>query len=562
MSKRSRKRTRQEFESPKEDETNKRLINNALKQIHENDEVSEPTKKKVRTALQSKLNVSKSYIKQNKQLINTLIQKYWITPPQISNNTNNNNNNNIEQHISSPSNTRKRTLNDTSKPMTKRRKIDANNNNHNENHNANNNENHNENNSRNIKKKSVIKRKKSRKEEMDLSDSEIEIELDRDEQLYSQTQTQTQTQEYQHANNDYNYDNNILYNSIPSAHRTLIDRAHAKFLKSFMHGYFNRHTLQIERASNFCSTAMKKFNTLQIGDYNKVDIVPVINDALPAYSMRFKHYYLYRDHKRIYMNYNQEEVAKLQTLTVDELREFFIDSGRLVDKNAYEHDRFILIRLDYNRFKKIKREVEVDEYYDSIEDMINKIRQYDAYATIHILFENVLQRVAFINGKRTGNQEEYSDVWCPYHDQNNFKDKISKIRFFRDPSIHFHFVSSEKNKIVKHVERIVKSYCNITFQAMKIRELTRRIGSFKHNRRDGKPTNQTVLKEILCLIQGVGKETADVIIEKFDTPQCLRRAYKNSNQPELLLKNEFPHRNIGLALSKKIYEWLSMNKYL
>ena len=94
MSNKGRRRSREEFEASSVS------IDEALKQIYDNDEVMEPTKKKVRRQLQSKLNCSKSYIKQNKQLINTLIQKYWISPPQqvINTNTNNSNNNHNNNH--------------------------------------------------------------------------------------------------------------------------------------------------------------------------------------------------------------------------------------------------------------------------------------------------------------------------------------------------------------------------------------------------------------------------------------------------------------------------------
>jgi len=59
------------------------LINTALGEIYDNDEVSEPTKKKVRRRLQSKLCASKKFMTAHKQLIHSLIAKYWITPPNV-----------------------------------------------------------------------------------------------------------------------------------------------------------------------------------------------------------------------------------------------------------------------------------------------------------------------------------------------------------------------------------------------------------------------------------------------------------------------------------------------
>lgn len=90
----SRKRSRQEFETHG-NEDNERMIDDALKEIYDKDEVSEPTKKKVRMQLQMKLKVSKAFIKQNKKLINTLIQKYWISPPKMTNNGDENTDNSI-----------------------------------------------------------------------------------------------------------------------------------------------------------------------------------------------------------------------------------------------------------------------------------------------------------------------------------------------------------------------------------------------------------------------------------------------------------------------------------
>eukprot|EP01084_Bolivina_argentea_P188572 324591_1 len=80
MKRKSRKRSRKEYET---DTTNEELIDAALSEIYANDEVLEPTKKKVRLALQSKLNASKSFIKQHKPLIHSLIHKYWIAPPKM-----------------------------------------------------------------------------------------------------------------------------------------------------------------------------------------------------------------------------------------------------------------------------------------------------------------------------------------------------------------------------------------------------------------------------------------------------------------------------------------------
>lgn len=72
--KQGRKRTR-------EDAFDEQLIDDALKGIYENDEVENPTKKKIRRRLQHNLNVSRQFIKKHKKTIHVLMSKYWISPP-------------------------------------------------------------------------------------------------------------------------------------------------------------------------------------------------------------------------------------------------------------------------------------------------------------------------------------------------------------------------------------------------------------------------------------------------------------------------------------------------